>query len=47
MANKLFGLFGREAKKGDRRGPRGTKDRGGNLDAEDVDQEPIEDKAVD
>jgi hypothetical protein len=48
LAHDLFPqMFGKEAKKGDRRGPRGTKDREGNVDAEDVDAEPIEDKAVD
>jgi hypothetical protein len=48
LAHELFpNMFGKKAKKGDWRGPRGTKDKAGNLDAEDVDAEPIEDKAVD
>jgi hypothetical protein len=50
MAKKLFGLFEKKEKrssKGDWQGARGTKDEDGNIDAEDVDNEPIEDKTVD
>lgn len=35
MANKLFGLFEREAKRGEWQGPRGTKNKDGTIEAED------------
>ena len=47
MGKKLFALFEKKTGKGDWQGPRGNKDKDGNVEAEDMDEEPIEDKAVD
>jgi hypothetical protein len=43
LGKKLFGFFEANAKLGDCHVPRGSKDKHGNLEAEDIDEKPVDD----